>query len=124
MRNYGIILSLLLIVPTTAFTADNSGNHAIWGVGNKACISYTKAREADDYNAFKNYLMGFLTAYNILTPETYRLSGSMNLNEILTWFDDYCELKAVNGFEQAIYDFTVEHYGNRAKKSASLSRGR
>lgn len=124
MKIYGIILSLLFVVPVAAYAADNNGNHAIWGAGNKACISYTKAREADDYNAFKNYLMGFLTAYNILTPETYRLSGNMNMNEILVWFDDYCELKAVNSFEQAVIDFAVEHHENRVKRSSTRSRSR
>ena len=124
MKIYGIILSLLLIVPVTAYAEDNNGNHAIWGVGNKSCISFTKAREADDFSAYKNYLMGFLTAYNILTSDTYRLSGSKDLNEILIWFDDYCELKAVNAFEQAIIDFVVEHHESRAKKPLRFSRGR
>ncbi len=67
--------------------------------------------------------MGYLTAFNILTPETYRLSGNKNLNEILVWFDEYCELKAINAFELALADFVREHFESRSK-SSSIRRGR
>jgi len=110
---------ILFVLPITGFTADPNGNYAIWGAGNKSCHSYAIARKSDDFSTYKHYIMGFLTAYNVFTPNTYRLSGNMNLNEILVWFDDYCELKAVHAFELALDDFIIEHYDRRMKSSSS-----
>ena len=123
MKIFGMISIMLLILPLTGNAQDANGNYAIWGAGNKSCISYSNARKEDNYDSFKYYIMGYLTAYNALTPETFRLSGKKNLNEILVWFDDYCELKAINAFDLALTDFVVEHYEKRLK-SASSRRGR
>ena len=123
MKLVHVILPILILIPTSTFSADASGNHAIWGIGNKSCITYTDARNSNDYSAYKYYLMGFLTAYNTFTPDTYRISGNMDLNEILAWLDDYCELKAVNAFELALTDFVFEHHEKR-KKSSSSAFGR
>ena len=119
MKLFRIIFLVLFISPSTGFTADANGNYAIWGSGNKSCHSYANARKSDDFVAYKHYVMGFLTAYNVLIPNTYRISGKMNLNEILVWFDDYCELKAMSAFELALADFVTEHYDRRTKSSSS-----
>ena len=118
-----ILVMLLALFSISAYAADAQGNYAIWGAGKKSCISYTKAREAGDYDSFKHYLMGYLTAYNLLAENTYRISGNKNLDEMLVWLDDYCELKAIHSFEQALTELIVENYETR-KKSASSFGGR
>lgn len=66
--------------------------------------------------------MGFLTAFNVQMPETYRVSGNMNLDEILAWLDDYCQLKPVISFEQSLSDFIIENRDKRMKRSPSKYR--
>jgi len=119
MKLCRIFFLILFILPVTGFTADANGNHAIWGRGNKSCYSYINDRKSENFTAYKHYIMGYLTAYNAFTPNTYRMSGNMNLNEILVWFDDYCELKAMSAFELALSDFIIEHYDRRMKSSSS-----
>lgn len=119
MKLVHIILVTYLIIPSIALGADSKGNHAIWGVGNKSCFSYSNARKDGDVSAYKHYIMGYLTAYNAFVEDTYRISGKMNLNEILVWFDDYCELKAVNAFELALTDFVFEHHEKRTRTPSS-----
>ena len=119
MKLVRIFLVIYLVFPSIALSADANGNHAIWGVGNKSCFSYSNARKADDVSFYKHYIMGYLTAYNTFIPDTYRISGNMNLNEILVWFDDYCELKAVNAFEQALAEFVIEHHEKRTRTPSS-----
>jgi hypothetical protein len=114
-----ILACLLFIFSQTVLAADKSGNIAIWGAGQKSCFSYTSARKNDDENYYKYYLMGYLTAYNAQTPETYRISGEKNLDEILSWFDNYCTTKQVHGFDQAIIGFITEHYPERLKSAAA-----
>jgi len=111
-----VLIAAALLVTVSGYAADKSGHYAIWGPGNKSCHSYNLARAADTYDHFKNYLMGYLTAYNYLTPETYRVEGDMDINQILSWFDAQCELKPISSFEEAIANFINEHHDQRLKR--------
>jgi len=97
---------------------DESGRYAIWGAGLKSCHSYGKARAKQEDASYRDYLMGYLTAYNALTPETYRLSAGQNLEAILGWFDAYCGARPVHGFDQAVLEFISEHHPARRKRAA------
>ncbi|MBM2830204.1 MAG: peptidoglycan binding protein [Gammaproteobacteria bacterium] len=120
MKTCGIVI--LMLVSFASHATDNKGNYAIWGVGNRSCHGYLQARAANDFDKFKDYLMGFLTAYNVMTPETYSISGGKNLDEVLIWFDDHCELQPTISFEQAITDFIAENFEQRMKTSPSSFR--
>jgi len=117
-----LALTCLTIIPVSSQAADKNGHFAIWGKGNKSCHSYNISRNTDEEQRFKDYIMGFLTAFNIQMPETYRISGHMNLDEILAWLDDYCELKPILAFEQSLADFIVEKHDERLKHSPSKYR--
>jgi hypothetical protein len=112
-----ILACLLFIFSQTVLAADKFGNAAIWGAGQKSCFSYTTARKNGEENYYKDYLMGYLTAYNAQTPDTYRISGSENLDGILSWLDSYCTEKQVYGFDQAVVEFITEHYPKRQKSA-------
>jgi len=109
------ILIHLLFLFGPLYAADNMGNYAIWGKGNKSCFSYGKERNTDAHEAYKNYLKGYLTAYNTITPETYSISGKMNIDQITNWMDDYCDKNKMHGFEQALTEFIIRHYKGRFK---------
>jgi len=117
MKHLCSILFLLAMIPIQSQAADNNGHFAIWGKGNKSCHSYNISRNTDEEQRFKDYIMGYLTAFNVQMPETYRVAGHMNLNDILVWLDDYCELKPIMAFEQSLADFITENYAERMKKS-------
>jgi hypothetical protein len=117
-----LFTGLLLIVANLALAADESGNAAIWGAGQKSCFSYLKARNSDDDGFYSHYLMGYLTAYNTLTPDTYRISGDKNLIDILGWLDAYCDERQVHGFDQAVLEFITEHYPKRYKRVPKAGR--
>ena len=119
MKYLSSILFLLALIPMQSQAADSKGHFAIWGKGNKSCHSYNISRNTDEEQRFKDYIMGYLTAFNVQMPETYRIAGHMNLNEILSWLDDYCELKPIMAFEQSLADFIIENHDKRMKKSPS-----
>lgn len=119
-----IIAGILLIgLPLLVPAADTGGNYAIWGQGQKSCYRYLDARTADEDGAYRNFIMGYLTAYNAVTPETYSISRDMNLNDVLLWLDDYCDAKQMHGLEQSLLEFIHSHYETRYKTSPSR-RGR
>ena len=114
---YLYTLFLLLFLSAAVHAVDKNGQYAIWGLGADSCHKYNLAREADQYNDYKNYIMGFFTAYNIITPETYRISGEMDLDSVLDWFDDECSLKPIISFEEALSNYVVENYDKRLDKA-------
>jgi len=122
MKHLCSILFLLALTPMQLQADDSNGNFAIWGMGNKSCHNYNISRNTDEEQRYKDYIMGFFTAFNIQMPDTYRIAGHMTLEEILVWLDDYCELKPVLAFEQSLADFIIENYDARMKKSPSRYR--
>jgi len=113
MRALGF--TILLLGSCTVMAADSNGNYAIWGSGNKSCHSYNLARTAQDDNKFRDYTMGYLTAYNHQMTETYSISRDMNLEQVLSWLDDLCELKPIISFDEALVSFIAEHLEQRMK---------
>ena len=119
-----ILISLLIIsLSLPAWSVDQSGNYAIWGKGQKSCFRYLKEYSGDKSDAYREYLMGYLTAYNVAAPETYSISGNMDLDEIIAWLDDYCEANQMHALEQSLLEFIASHYENRSRMSPG-SRGR
>ena len=122
MRIYSIIF--LLFYVTVGVAADKKGNYAIWGVGNKSCHSYNLARAANEDNKYKDYIMGYFTAYNHTAVDTYSISSDMKMDEILTWIDDQCGMKPIISFEDILTTFILDNYETRLKTSPGNRVGR
>ena len=116
------LMLALLLFSASLFAADEKGSYAIWGAGKKSCFSYSKARNGEDDSNYRHYIFGYLTAYNTQATDTYRISGSKDLNAVFAWLDDYCKEKPVHGFDQAMVEFIVEHHPKRYKRAQSAGR--
>lgn len=115
-----ILLTLFISTPTLySHAADTKGNYAIWGEGSLSCHQFSKSRKAKDDALLKAYLRGYLTAYNTLTTDTYRITGKMNLPQVLTWLDEYCDKKAIDSFDRAIQMLLTEIANKRYRTSIS-----
>ncbi len=114
MSKYSFVL-LIFLFNAPVQGMDSNGNYAIWGIGQKPCHRYNLARAAENDAEYKQYTMGFLTAYNHQAENTYSISSSMTLNEIFSWLDDECELKPIVSFEEALTGFIIEHHESRMK---------
>ena len=79
MKNLSSIIILLVLtcvtmIPVSSQAVDSNGHYAIWGKGNKSCHSYNISKNTDEEQRFKDYIMGYLTAFNVQMPETYRIT--------------------------------------------------
>ncbi len=117
MKSLVMILSMMMLTSTTAVAVDSNGNYAVWGLGKKSCFGFTQEVKGDDFDKYKHYIKGFLTAYNIFTEKTYSITGSMNENEIIEWLNEYCADNPMSGLETALISFTFDHYDKRMKSS-------
>lgn len=114
-----IIILIMMLTSTTALAVDSSGNYAVWGLGKKSCFGYSQAAAGNDFEKYKHYIKGFLTAYNIFTEKTYSITGKMNVNEVADWINEYCIENPMSGLETALINFTFEHYDKRMKSSGT-----
>ena len=80
--------------------------------------------EVENFDAYRNYIKGFLTAYNIFTEKTFSITGSMKEKQIVEWLNNYCKEEPMSTVENALTSFTFEHYDNRLKTSSRTRRGR
>ena len=116
-----LLICLGLSLPLQA--ADDKGSYAIWGVGNTTCHRYNKARENNAYQAYKDYTLGYLTAYNTLSEDTYRVTGKMHLDDVLDWLDTACHTTPVTSFELSLRNMITNLYAKRLHKAPKKKRG-
>lgn len=122
MRIYSMIFLLLYV--SAAVAADKKGNYAIWGVGSHSCHSFNLARAANEDNKYRDYIMGYFTAYNHEATDTYSITRDMDLNEILTWVDEQCEMKPIISIEEVLTTFILDNYEGRMKTPPGSGFGR
>jgi hypothetical protein len=123
------LFSLLIIIGffsgQPAFADDANGNHAVWGIGQESCHAFGKARAAGEVTEYKSYLMGYLTACNILIPETYNITGARDLNGVLSWLDEHCGKNPMDSFDRALGQMVSAFRDSRLTKApAGPSWGR
>ena len=113
------LLSLILtLCPPPGWAADAAGNYAIWGAGGRSCHQFQ--RSATDLQArapFKDFLMGYLTAYNALATMTYNALGDMTLEDAVGWLDTYCAAHQLDSFDRALGQMLRERHESRTQAS-------
>ncbi len=117
-------LIICLLAPDQPRAADDRGNYAVWGPGRKSCFHYLKDRRGDAETPYRSYVMGYLTAYNAITPETYSISPGMGLDDVLAWLDAHCETKKLHSLEQSLIEFTTAHHEKRQRTPTQGRVGR
>jgi hypothetical protein len=125
MRSKVLSTFVLLAAAHAAGADDSRGNHAVWGIGQDSCHAYGKARTAGNFAEYKSYLMGYLTASNTILPETYSITGSRDLNGVLSWLDEHCGKNPMDSFERALSQMVAASRESRLTKApAGPSWGR
>ena len=112
-----------LLTAPAAHSADSKGNYAIWGAGRQSCNQFLKAADKPELERFKNYLMGYLTAFNTLSEDTYNITAGENLSSAVTWLKGYCDLHQIESYDRAIQQFVDEKYEARFREPPGRKQG-
>jgi hypothetical protein len=110
-----VLCLFTLPIAAPAVAADKDGNYAVWGVGAKSCYHFTQAQGGPEAEIYRNYVTGYLTAYDAITEDTYSIGAGKDLDQVMAWIVDYCGKKQIHSFEQALAEFTVEQYPQRSR---------
>ena len=116
-------LALLLVPSLNTLAADAAGNYAIWGVGRASCHQYLKSDNATTDDRYKVFLMGYLTAVNTLSDDTYNVTGSRPLDEALGWLTDYCGKHQMDSFDRAVQQLVDAGFEARQRVPPGHERG-
>lgn len=77
-----------------AGAADAKGRFNVRGLGTTACGKYLESRNlnVNESDQYAHWLTGFLTAYNLLQPDTYDIAPADRYNQqgLLRYLDIYC----------------------------------
>ncbi len=116
--------TLACLCTCLASAADSQGNYAIWGAGGRSCNQFAQsASDATKTTSFRDYLTGYLTAFNTLTPDTYDGTGGAALETTLGWLRNYCDEHKMDSFERAMGQMLRARHDQRSRVAPRTSRG-
>ncbi len=94
---------------------DVDGEFVVFGSGENNCADYTRARavKGQAYQVYKQWLMGYLSAFNVIVSNTYDILGERNYKQVRRWLDSYCKKNPKESFVNASAMLTVKLYPER-----------
>ncbi len=119
MLKFTYTLLLLCCLNNYAIAKDMDGDFVVFSVGANNCGDYINARKIGG-KAFENYeqwLMGYLSAFNLIVINTYDILGTKNYKQVLRWLDKYCGKKRREPFVNAAARLTMKLYPSRRNMS-------
>jgi len=89
----GIIAAgiLLFMFNSVALARDFEGGYAVYGAGGETCKAYLKSVKTgarQDY--FIDWTIGYLTAFNVIMPNTYNILGESDFASAQGWLTRHC----------------------------------
>ena len=114
MKKTGFIL-LLLLASSTSQGRDFEGSYATYGAGAKPCSIYLRAIERggpeEDY--FIDWTIGYLSAFNLIMPDTYDILGESEFTRTQLWLEQRCQKFPRELFINAVAKMTQVLYPTR-----------
>jgi hypothetical protein len=105
-----------------ARASDKHGKYReTYSAGYGTCAAYLLAvnecnhSHCRDLNAFSDWLMGYITAYNTGTPDTFDIVAHANLKSTLEWLAQYCRKNPQQSFSQATAKLMLKLSPSREK---------
>ncbi len=90
-----VFLASSLVVATAS---DDRGYFSTIGVGGQSCGSFLDARKASSSHPFGHWVGGYLTAYNVLQPATFDITGTTDIQGVMYWVENSCRENPTKGF--------------------------
>jgi len=115
-RTAAFVSAVLLLAPAAAWTADKDGDLALYAWG---CDKYSAALSSQEKSrgigniAMRNWVSGYITAYNTWTPDTYDILGSSNVEDAMKWLENWCKANPTKGTPEGMSRLVEELYLRR-----------
>ena len=115
----GLLLVPWLLVSSLTVAADRQGNYAVWGLGSASCNQFVQGSDSPERTQrFQDFMMGYLTAVNGMTPDTGNVIGTMRLSEGLAWVREYCSEHRMDSFERSLSQLVLKRHTELTQQQA------
>jgi len=92
MKRIITIWLLFMMFNQHAMARDFEGAYAVYGSGGDSCKAYLESMKSggqkQDY--FIDWTIGYLTAFNVIMPNTYNILGETDFAESQGWLQRHC----------------------------------
>jgi len=110
-----VVLLLVISLPSSARDFENA--YAVYAAGAEPCKNYTiamkKGGRTQDY--FVDWLIGYLSAFNVIMPDTHNILGEMDFPSAQGWLQRHCSRYPNELFVNATARLTEVLYPTRFK---------
>ena len=69
----------------------------------------------NETSSYTMYILGFQTAYNLQTDDTYDIFGNFESSQLLSWVEKYCKDNPLDTFGIGVVSLSIEAYPRRKK---------
>jgi len=92
MKHRFIFSLLLLLLCQPANARDFEGAYAVYGAGAEPCKAYLQAlkKGGPQQDMFNDWVIGYLTAFNVIMPNTYNILGETEFSMAQGWLQRHC----------------------------------
>ncbi|MDH3716386.1 MAG: hypothetical protein OET44_21365 [Gammaproteobacteria bacterium] len=110
-----VITVALLVAMPEAPAKDVDGEFAVFSVGGKRCEEYLRARHGGGraQHDFTTWLQGYLSAFNLIVPNTYDILGNREFDKVVQWLDNHCTENREASFVNATALLTINLFPER-----------
>jgi hypothetical protein len=115
-----LLLTLCLLAAAgNARARDFEENYAVFGAGAQPCNVYLLAvqKGGNEQDFFIDWLIGYLSAFNLMIPETYNILGETDFPTAQRWLEDHCRKYPNELFINAVARLTEVLYPSRYQSS-------
>ena len=127
---YKLITVLVLLVFSQMTVArDFEDGYAVYGAGADSCSQYVGSMKngGREQDYFIDWMIGYLTAFNVIMPNTYNILGETGFDSAQLWLQRHCEKYPKEPFITAMIKLTEVLYPMRhqsgLKKQPALEAG-
>jgi len=91
MKSLILIGLFVLLSASQAIARDFEGGYAVYGAGGESCKAYlTSMKTGQKQDYFIDWTIGYLTAFNVIMPNTYNILGESDFAEAQGWLQRHC----------------------------------
>ena len=108
MKQIYLAVLILFAIVTPASALDKDTNYRVMGA--LSCGEWVKERKEDGWETVVtiSWVSGYLTAYNLLAPDTYNILGNTDRESVYLWIDNYCQANPLNDLSDAMVHLAIE----------------
>lgn len=114
-----LFIALVLAPLVTVQARDFEDGYAVYAAGSEPCSQYLSAEQqgGTEYDYFINWLIGYLSAFNVVMPNTYDILGGNEFSMVQNWLSDHCSKYPKELFVNAAARITEVLYPSRYQSS-------